>query len=403
MGSTISPPPSGSTELYLTHPTEEEKKQIWASTHPLWGTALSREVYVKREAYLQTIPVAKTGGMSNWVLTTSPTPSENRLVLSSCESLRKRAFVSTTKEDGTVELKESTAHGIASVFNDPAFRGRGYASRMMKDLALALSNHKGSPNPNGPSSPTSSKRSSYEGPESICSILYSDIGKSFYSKHGWKPFPSEHVSFRPSTAYVDTSNEAKPLSYHDLAILSAADEEMLRKRLSSPSGSRKKTRIAIVPDLDSMLWHLMREDYMTTQLFSRVPTVRGAMVGLQEAGNRVWAIWTRNYYSPDRKDMHKNTFYILRFVVEDETMPGDQLVDATRKIVNMAKKEAAEWHLGEVQMWNPAPVVRRAIEGTKMECSWTDREDDSIASLNWYGSGDAEDVEWVANEKFAWC
>jgi hypothetical protein len=31
------------------------------------------------------------------------------------------------------------------------------------------------------------------------------------------------------------------------------------------------------------------------------------------------------------------------------------------------------------------------------------REKDSICSLRWYGKGDGQDVQWVCNEKFAWC
>lgn len=28
---------------------------------------------------------------------------------------------------------------------------------------------------------------------------------------------------------------------------------------------------------------------------------------------------------------------------------------------------------------------------------------ESIASLMWYGEGSAEEVDWIGNEKYAWC
>lgn len=40
-------------------------------------------------------------------------------------------------------------------------------------------------------------------------------------------------------------------------------------------------------------------------------------------------------------------------------------------------------------------LVRKGVGYQREE-----RETDSIASLMWYGEGE---VEWVANEKFAWC
>jgi hypothetical protein len=40
-----------------------------------------------------------------------------------------------------------------------------------------------------------------------------------------------------------------------------------------------------------------------------------------------------------------------------------------------------------------------------LEHSEVEREEESIASLMWYGegSGASDDIEWVGNEKYGWC
>ena len=391
-------------------------------------------------------PVAKTGGIVNWalVIADAAKPGE-RVVVASCETVRKRALVSTNQPNGTVTLTEATAYGVSSVFCDPKYRGRGYAGRLMTELASVLEKHEGSsslnnleesPRPHeGHCSSEAESRGNNGG--AMFSVLWSDIGKKFYSTHGWLPFPSSHISFPPSKAYTSPMKGVMALQYHDIAILCAADEDMMRKRLSVPepeeklttrnpngipNNKRKQIRVAIIPDFDMMLWHFMREDCMTKHLFSRTPQVRGVLVtipahqlsepgggsGEESKGTRVWAIWTRSYQSPDHRDAHRNTLFILRFVIEDNHGQVDEgpsrrsLVEATSKIINAARKEAAEWHAGEVQMWNPTPFVRGLVEETEHEHSWKDREDEGIASLKWFGAGDARDVDWVANEKYAW-
>lgn len=434
-----SPLPSASSpSLVLAHATEQEKRVIWESTHSEWGSALDLDVYVKREAFMQTAPLSKTGGISNWILTTSSSPTEDRPILSSCETLRKRVLVSTTHKDGSVQLKEGLTHGVGSVFCEPQFRGKGYAGRMMQELGPVLQTHLRSPKYISNSQADGERRKSTASSASAgsdsdfvsCnvpfSILFSDIGKKFYAARGWEPHPATHLSFPPSMAYSSHSSTSGPgtfatpsgdgvqsLGYHDLAILTAADEQMLRRKLARPS-RESRTRVAVIPDLDNMLWHLMREDYMTTALFGRTPLVRGALVGTEECRNRVWAVWTRNYYSPDRKDAHRNTLYILRLVMEDEDSIAandgsdgkhkkKDLGMALHKIIDAARREAAEWHVGSVHLWDPSFLVRELVQEGGLEYEYVERDTESIPSLMWYGPGDGKDIEWVANEKYAWC
>ncbi|AEO66432.1 9da2f94b-c5db-4c39-a2c8-fc685eaa9e0d [Thermothielavioides terrestris] len=411
-------PDASSPELVLTHPTPAERERTWALTYPKWGPALRSEAdYLAREAYLTTVPLARDGGITHWILTVRGLPPDARPVLSSCESLRKRAVYTTTvaasadanangngKEGGGaaagVVVVDGVAHGIASVFTDPAYRGRGYASRMMSELGprlrewqAGMGRGKGEGNGEG----------RVEKGHSLFSVLYSDIGKKFYAKHGWAPFQSSHVAYKPVAGAGSASGQggqvvARPIGYHDLAELCAVDERLLRADLVRRPANQ--THVAILPELDAMLWHLMREDYMTKAIFGRTPTIRGAVAG--EPGKRIWAVWTRGYYGGLNK-MEGNTLHILRVVVEDPEQPDEELVDGFRSIVQMAQAEAAEWKTQDVQVWNPTAKLRGLIEKCGVEYEFVDRDKESIASLMWYGEEPTAEVDWVANEKFAWC
>jgi len=54
-------------------------------------------------------------------------------------------------------------------------------------------------------------------------------------------------------------------------------------------------------------------------------------------------------------------------------------------------------------MWNPTPKLRGLIDKCGVEYEFVNRDKDSIASLMWYGDEPTAEVDWVANEKYAWC
>ncbi|KAK4109041.1 hypothetical protein N656DRAFT_716516 [Canariomyces notabilis] len=383
--STASLPDASSPNLILTHPTSAERTRTWKLTHAKWAGALNEADYLAREAYMMTVPLAKNGGLTHWILTIAGLPPDERPVLSSCETLRKRGILTRGGGDGA-RVQEGMVYGIGSVFTDPTYRGKGYASRMMKELGAKLRDWQ-----RGGSSPP------------LFSVLYSDIGKQFYARAGWAPFASSHVAFKPVSGAAQrdqgsSTQLAKPIGYHELAELCCLDEKLMRADLvRRPAG---KTHVALIPELDQMLWHLMREDFITKCIFGRTPTVKGAVAG--EPGKRIWAVWTRGYHN-GLETSKGNTLHVLRVVVEDEKRPEEELVDGFRAVMQIAQTEAAEWNTEEVQMWNPTPKVRGIIERCGLEFEYVDRDTSSIASLKWYGDEPIEEVDWVANEKYAWC
>ena len=149
-------PSNDSPNLALLEQTPEEKIKIWKLNGQIWRGRLSLENYIRREEHLADQAFTRNGGIAYWVLTDSTKPPNERPILSSCESLRKRAFVK--RIDGVVE--EVISHGVGSVFCDPSLRSRGYARRMVVELGKKLDYW-----------------SQEEGRSTDFTVLYSDIGK----------------------------------------------------------------------------------------------------------------------------------------------------------------------------------------------------------------------------------
>lgn len=238
---------------------------------------------------------------------------------------------------------------------------------------------------------------------SLFSVLYSDIGKQFYAKNGWAAFESAHLSFPPvhESPSVSSDSQAQPIiGFDSLQELCSKDEGLLRAALTRRAKESGRTAVALVPSLDQILWHLYREDFVTNAIFDRTPSIRGAVYG--SPGKRVWALWMRGYYGGIEK-IEGNTLHILRFVLEDESSDEEYLTRGVKEIVEIAQKEAAEWKIAEVQMWNPDEKLKALVKRSGVKFEFVDRDKDSIASLRWYGDGNTADVDWVYNEKYAWC
>lgn len=96
-------PDAQSSALHLTHPTPGECQVVWRLSSLAWTDALSLPQYLEKSAYLTTVPLARDRVMTNWILTDKNLPPGQRPILCSCETFRKRAFISD--RDGNVSEK----------------------------------------------------------------------------------------------------------------------------------------------------------------------------------------------------------------------------------------------------------------------------------------------------------
>lgn len=262
-----------------------------------------------------------------------------------------------------------------------------------------------------------------EGKKAKFSVLYSDIGREFYAREGWKAFPSGHVSLRPISERVkgykgklDGEEVVRQLYAGDLRELCEMDEKLLRERIARFKRGETKARVALIPDVDTLQWHHAREEFAANEILGRTLEVKGAIVDAGK-GDRVWAIWARTF----AEKVENNTLHILRMVVEggqefetgskSEEEPGsmgggeERNVRAAAAVLRAAQREAGRWPMHAVEVWNPSATVVAAARMIQPDAQVVERESESITSLMWYrnGSGKEDGAEWVGNEKYAWC
>ncbi|KAF2021095.1 hypothetical protein BU24DRAFT_14678 [Aaosphaeria arxii CBS 175.79] len=383
-------PDSQSPTLILSHPTPEELIKISTNTAAAWKDSLSPSQFLEESHYLSNVPLAQDGAMTNWILVDKRSKPNARHILCSCETFRKRSLTSNARG----EVKDSIVHGVASVFCPPEFRRRGYAARMMEELAIVLRTWQDSKLP------------------CVASILYSDIGKTFYANLGWKPVNSNtDIEFTPKL--IPSPTISRGIQRDDLAELCKRDEAMVRGALASLSKGAKE-RLVIVPDVNHMLWHIAKENFACERIFNKIPTVHGAIVG--QPGNQVWVIWTRRYYSHPNDKVHDNVLYILRLVVEvsvfHDSEPGEDNYDTQilrqnlRAVLEAAQDQAARWELDIIKLWDPPAIVLELLKDTEFDSVTKERETESVASLLWYSKDSYNGVDvpaWQMNEHYAWC
>lgn len=384
-------PKGDSSDLRLVVATDKENIAQQHANSSEWRGALSLAAYLKREELLVNQDLTKGGGLTAWMLVHQPqgTKDEDRQVLCGCESIKKKALLA---RNGKVE--DVVAHGVASVFCPEKLRGKGYAGRMMSEVGKKLEGWQAG-----------------EQGKNAFSVLYSDIGKEFYAARGWKPFPSSHIALPASADAFSGLPATEPLKAQDLGELCKLDEQLIRNRLSQLA-TGDKTSAALIPDVRTLDWHHAREDFIANELHSRDPTTKGAIV--THNGKRTWCIWTRVWTNPNEEA--SDTLHILRLASEDPAFADfepaseasapqqdDGLVSAIAALFAAAQKEAKEWGMEHVEIWNPASVTLAAARKVQSDAAVVHREKESIASLRWYGEGDGADVRWVCNEKFGWC
>lgn len=336
--------------------------------------------------------------MTTWVLVDKNLLPGQRQILCSSESFRKHSLTS----DCEGNVQEGLVHGVASVFCPLELRGRGYGTRHMNELSKKLHGWQS------------------EHGKSFGSVLYSDIGKKYYARSGWLPNPRNGHFVLPPVK-MEKPAMAQPVPETKLGALCLKDEAMIRKAMSTPSVAQK--RVVILPNLDHMLWHIRKEDFVTNHLFGKRPQAKGAIAG--SPGKQVWAIWARRYYRlpgrPHGEDEEGgNVLYVLRLVMEgDETAnkphdgqpppPKDGFAEqaaALRAVLQAAQAEAAEWRLDKVILWEPSPLVQSIIGQSGLDATWVERQEKAIASALWI-SDDGDTVDeaptWVNNEHYSWC
>lgn len=96
--------------------------------------------------------------------------------------------------------------------------------------------------------------------------------------------------------------------------------------------------------------------------------------------------------------------HILRIVVEDEDLDLDATdyhpdhIAGIASVLRVAQKEAHDWQMNEIELWNPHPRSLAAALSVDPHAHLIHRDEESIASLMWYGEEDI--IDWQDSEKY---
>ncbi|KAK6384464.1 hypothetical protein LTS17_002027 [Exophiala oligosperma] len=375
-----------------------------------WRGCLTAEQYCAREAVLHNTDLTREGGITCWILTTTleeNLPKEgdadgpsSRPIFASCESILFHAYVA---QEG--RLKQVRAHGIGTVYTPAEHRGKGYAGRMMADLGPRLEIWQQQQQQQIP-------RGALK--KNAASLLFSDIGPSYYARFGWEAHPSNHVhlsSLKDRDSYYRESAKLDLPSVHDLTAVDLpgipAVSHLRHELLSKSAADPETTYFAVLPSVEHFRWHHAREEFVCRSLGKQIPVVKGA---IHEATGLA-LIWSRVF----AKDQDDWQLHVLHTVIppaaaqEDDLGGGGEKKEEAERAMSAlllrAQFESYSWGmLGGVEIWDPPSlVVRAATRLGQGHCDLVERHRESICSLRWAGKHQEDQPVWISKQKYAWC
>ncbi|KAK3363354.1 hypothetical protein B0T25DRAFT_38043 [Lasiosphaeria hispida] len=360
------------TDVVFAEATPEQRQLSWALNGESWAPPLSTSDYLAREEHLSLQELSKDGQCKYWVVYLKGHP---RKIIASCESTRKTILIS---ENGV--SREGHGYGIASVYTNPAYRRQGIAAMMLHKVQEQMDR------------------------DSDCSVLYSDIGRSYYANLGWPVFPSQQAVLSLTKQPDATENStfspsqlarARYLSITQLPDLCEVDELFLSARFDGfPADG--KTRISFLPSFAQISWQLAREDFMAEKLLGKSPPNKGAIVD----NGRSWIYWSHNWRTKKLK--------VLRIVHVREAT-AEQRIDDIKVLLEASVAEASAWGMSEVVVWNPdgeTTTGSKAVGNTHLDVVkvfFNERTEGSIPSFRWAGGKDVKSTVWEENFYYCWC
>ncbi|KAG9049106.1 hypothetical protein FS837_011118 [Tulasnella sp. UAMH 9824] len=375
-------PPSQLTIKQATPSQIELSRRLtWAE----WNRGRSVEEYLREYAETDQCSFSTNDRYLTWVLVPRD-DSDTLAFLSSCETYRRKIVVK--HDSGT---KEAVGYGIASVFTRPDFRGKGYATHLMRLLHWVLAPHELLPR--FPFEIWGSPPSQTLGDATV-SVLYSDVG-GFYERCGPTPETPGWISTaRYSTVWpvnadnaVSRPTKVRWLEEHSLMPLLHQDDRLIIKDLAT--SSTDEPRFTFLPGDGQLEFQTKRYIVSLGDAEIKFPKYFGVTVAGEESESKLaYGAWTFELKpEPSR-------LIICRLRATLESFPT--ILDA---VLSEARKVGVEI----VEVWNLPSELQKAVEETGGR---TFEREDHWPCLVWYGINAAPDsidwkqiIKWDNNEK----
>ncbi|KAI9151552.1 Lysine acetyltransferase [Paramyrothecium foliicola] len=356
-------------DVVFADATPEQRVLAWRLNGASWAEPMTIDEYVGREQTLAQTELSRNGGTKYYVLYHRDDPN---VILSSCEATSKKVLIADSQGS-----RISDAYSIASVFTDPRYRQHGLASHMLRELQKAVDE------------------------TTECGALYSDIGRKYYTRLGWRDARSPQVALKmdPDFQPPPMSSQASVslLTGDQVSALCDKDISALEKKFETLAELKDgNTHIAFVPSFTQCSWHFARDAYVARVVLQREPQYSGAAT----ADGASWLYWDH--------DVREKKLKILRIVLTETDSPEKQTADA-RALLEAALREASDWGIPTVLVWDPNHHVTTATtdiwreSGPKLHLVFDERESGSIPSLRWRNGQEISNLKWEANEYYAWC
>ena len=189
------------------------------------------------------------------------------------------------------------------------------------------------------------------------------------------------------------------LKTKDIAQVCATACSQVEDELITKSKASSSPHVAIKPDHAHMSWNLAREELQCHYLGNPYPAIKGAMDPVTGCA----LIWCRVYAS----EPAEAALNILKTI--GPTVPSvrpEQIRKSQAALLLMAQLEAKAWDMQMgVEVWSPEQSTLEAAElllENERKVDVVVRDKEHICSLRWEG-GDQDEIEWIANERYAWC
>lgn len=243
------------------------------------------------------------------------------------------------------------------------------------------------------------------------SVLYSDIGPTFYASagasedsEGWivRDPTSTILNIVPKPVGISTSTRVAQSTWlTEKECEAVLDRDASEMRASFPSNS-KPISFTFLPNEGVALFQVRRTLFFSPgqHYADKVPDKWGVQIMIE--GQLHFAMWTFDVRPPPP------TLIVTRLRATKETFP---------EILTHMHKAARENDMERIEFWNlPKELEEVAIEyGARTEV-----RDEHLNAFKWYGPGKNEDIYWAHNEKlvsltsttnalltplnrFAWC
>ncbi|KAH7477090.1 hypothetical protein KRP22_001017 [Phytophthora ramorum] len=341
---------------------EALKVQCKADDFEEWGApTLTLEQYQRKEELQRATRFSRRGSIF-WALVedTGDSVAAQTVLYCHCESHRFDCVV--RRSSG--EIERGYSHHIGSVFTLPEHRKRGLATLFMKEVAKQLE----------------------QLPEALVSVLYSDIGPTYYDKLGWRLHPSKMATLdvaNPRNVKFDDGSNADLMTLaldEELDQFLAVDNARQVKELSSEGGEA----FVVLPTRDSIEWQ-----FCIGVHFARVR-------GLEELPSRCGVALSEDAFVVWCHNVKESTLYVVRARFPET---GANAAQTTRLLLLAALEEARKFQLKKVAIWDPSP----ALLGVDLDIEFVEREDSLSSAMVFGGANSATTLpHWLSNEKYAW-